>query len=164
MADASVDPTRDATFDIVDGRDDTAWIGRVGDLPSVLTYPLDRLRHLGLLRVHWGLSPTSGVPTVFRWERLEPDPEGNSCAAISRGADASWVPIRGTDQSSPIWSDLSAEPTRRSWFVNDDACAVRLVVDRTNGGPPVVREAQAIESASNVASSDESVGEPRGFG
>ena len=34
-----------------------------------------------------------------------------------------------------------------------DACGLRLVVDRTNAGPPVLREVQAIESARDVLQS-----------
>jgi hypothetical protein len=45
---------------------------------------------------------------------------------------------------------MLAQPTRRSWFVDLDACGLRLVIDRTNSGPPVVREALAIESARDV--------------
>jgi hypothetical protein len=45
---------------------------------------------------------------------------------------------------------MLAQPTRRSWFVDAEACALRLVVDRTNAGPPVVREVQAIEAARDV--------------
>jgi hypothetical protein len=43
-----------------------------------------------------------------------------------------------------------AQPTHRSWFVDANACGLRLVIDRTNAGPPVLREVQAIESAADV--------------
>ncbi|MGA7122033.1 MAG: discoidin domain-containing protein, partial [Polyangiaceae bacterium] len=46
--------------------------------------------------------------------------------------------------------DLPAQPTHRSWFVNATTCGLRLVVERTNAAPPVVREVEAIESAKNV--------------
>jgi hypothetical protein len=45
---------------------------------------------------------------------------------------------------------VGAQPTHRSWFVDADACALRIVIERTNAGPPVLREVRAIESARNV--------------
>jgi hypothetical protein len=63
--------------------------------------------------------------------------------------DDGYVPIVGTEQVA--WTGaVTAEATRRSWFVDLDACALRIVVDRTNAGPPALREVQAIEGARDV--------------
>jgi len=43
-----------------------------------------------------------------------------------------------------------AQPTHRTWFIDAEVCALRLVVQRTNGGPPVLREVTVVESASDV--------------
>jgi hypothetical protein len=45
---------------------------------------------------------------------------------------------------------MLAQATRRSWFIDVLACGLRLVVDRTNAGPPVLREVEAIEGAEDV--------------
>ena len=134
----------------VDGRDDTAWAGRPGETQWRLTFLLTRAAHLGLLRAHWGQSPTKGVPTEFRWEVLGAGADASACDTSAATDATSWVPLEGTEQSSTLWGDPVAQPTRRSWFVNAHACGLRLVVDRTNAAPPVVREVQAIERASNV--------------
>jgi hypothetical protein len=55
-----------------------------------------------------------------------------------------------SDTSAASLRGVIAQPTRRSWFLDADACALRLVVDRTNAGPPVLREVQALESARDV--------------
>jgi hypothetical protein len=139
----------DDPLNAIDGRDTTAWTGRAGEAQWRLTFLFVRPAHIGLLRAHWGESPTSGVPTDFRWEARRASPDGETCAAPA-GNEEAWVRMRGTDPSPALWDKLSARPTRRSWFVDQTACGLRLVIDRTNAGPPVVRELQALESARNV--------------
>jgi hypothetical protein len=143
------DPTASDARMAVDGRDDTAWAGRAGEASWRLAFVFGRPVHLGLLRAHWGESPTSGVPTEFRWEVRRPTPDGRKCV-VQAANDDEWVRVKGTEASPSSWENLAARPTRRSWFVDENACGLRLVVDRTNSGPPVVREVQALESATNV--------------
>jgi hypothetical protein len=143
------DNARDDPHSAFDGREDTAWTGRPGETQWRLTLRLARPAHLGLLRAHWGQSSTTGVPTIFRWDVLGPGSDETTCSD-SAESEESWTPLRGTEQAPLLWNGITARPTRRSWFVNEPACGLRLVVDRTNSGLPVVREVQAIESAVNV--------------
>ncbi len=133
----------------VDGREDTAWAGRPGDAPWAWSATFAQPVHLGLLRARFGSSPTSGVPTSFRWEVRPPASDGR-CDSGTR--DDLWRPLDGARQvfSGNGAGEPLAQPTRRSWFVDAEACGLRLVIDRTNVGPPVVREVQAIESARDV--------------
>lgn len=167
------DPSGESARLAVDGHDDTAWRARPGELQWNWVATFAQPVHLGLLRARFGTSPTSGVPTVFHWEARPPSAddktcsttatptegpasplaprtlgaEGDATAQADRG-EPGWVALDTTDQTSG--GDLLAQPTRRSWFVDADACGLRLVIDRTNAGPPVVREVEAIESARDV--------------
>jgi hypothetical protein len=134
----------------IDGRDDTVWAGRPGEVQWTWAASFTQPVHLGLVRAHFGTTPTSGVPTSLRWEVRPPARDGSGCEPLPSGSNEGWVTLDGTEQTPPFPGDLSALPTRRSWFVDADACALRLVIDRTNAGPPVVREVQAIESARDV--------------
>jgi hypothetical protein len=153
LAVRAADPTGEQARLAVDGRDDTVWTGRAGETQWKWSAEFARPVHLGLLRARFGASATSGVPTEFRWEVR---PAAATCGAApfagagaSAAGDDAWVPLEGADSlASPV--DLEAQPSRRSWFVDADACALRLVVDRTNAGPPVLREVQAIEGAIDV--------------
>jgi hypothetical protein len=146
----SADPTGYDVGNATDGRDDTAWVGRPGEPQWRLTFQFPQREHLGLLRAHWGRSSISGVPTSFRWEALVPDAGAQGCGASIGNEDSSWAAIDPTREVPAMWGDGLARPTRRSWFVDVEACGLRLVIDRTNGGLPVVREVQAIESADDV--------------
>jgi hypothetical protein len=128
-----------------DGEDETAWRGRPGQASWELTFGFARPAHLGLIRTHWGESPVLGVPTDFRWEVLQPTVRQATCATN----DGTWTLLRGT-QSTAALSDSLARPAHRSWFVDADACGLRLVIDRTNAGPPAVREVEAVESAQDI--------------
>jgi len=77
-----------------------------------------------------------------------PAVRGAGCDAAD--SDNGWTSVNETGQAMWQAGPWVAQSTRRSWFVDVDACALRLVVDRTNAGPPVVREVRAIESARNV--------------
>ena len=143
----AVDGTSDDARLAVDGREDTAWAGRPGETQWAWSASFAQPVHIGLLRARFGSSPTSGVPTDFRWE-FAIAREGRCEAAASEGE---WLPVGGAEQAAPPGpSDTLAQPTRRSWFVDVAACALRLVIDRTNAGPPVLREVQAIEGARDV--------------
>ena len=135
----------DARF-AVDGREDTAWAGRAGELQWRWSAAFAQPVHVGLLRARFGNSPTSGVPTTFHWETR---PASGGSPRCPNPSDNGWTALDASDQTAPP-GDLLAQPTRRSWFVDADTCGLRLVIDRTNAGPPVVREVQAIESARNV--------------
>jgi hypothetical protein len=151
LAVRAADPTGDNARFAADGREETVWAGRAGESQWRWTASFARPVHLGLIRAHFGNSPTSGVPTSFRWEVREPTLDGRTCDSTSTSDDGVWTPVDGADPSTSAARDALAEPTRRSWFVDVDACGLRLVIDRTNAGPPVLREVQAIEGARDVS-------------
>jgi hypothetical protein len=163
LAVRAADPTGEQARFAVDGRDDTVWSGRPGETRWKWSAAFAKPVHLGLVRARFGTSATSGVPTDFRWEVRRPPapvvaPDGTLAAPTcsswsttsSATSDDAWAPLDGADASDAIAGDATAQPSRRSWFVDADACGLRLVVDRTNAGPPVLREVQAIESAEDV--------------
>jgi hypothetical protein len=162
LAIRTADPSSDSARLAADGHDDTAWTARPGENQWRWVATFAQPVHLGLLRARFGTSTTSGVPTAFRWEALPPTPDGSACPAPAadpapssadpRGArdDEGWVAVPAASEAQAPSGDVLAQPTRRSWFVDVEACGVRLVIDRTNAGPPVVREVQAIESARDV--------------
>ncbi len=141
------DPARDDARNAIDGKLETAWTGRAGQTQwrwtSLFAHPV----HLGLIRAHFGGSSSSGIPTEFRWEALRSAVEGGACSAPAHESD--WSSLADAGDSSTSTVD-QAEPSRRSWFVDADACGLRLVVDRTNAGLPVLREVQAMQSARDV--------------
>lgn len=140
------DPARDDARNAVDGNLETAWTGRPGQTQWRWTSLFAQPVHLGLIRAYFGSSSTSGIPTAFRWEALRVD--GRTCGSPDRESD--WSPLAEGGSSSPASLDRLPQPSRRSWFVDDDTCGLRLVVDRTNAGLPVLREVQAIQSAQDV--------------
>jgi hypothetical protein len=146
----ATDPSGDDARLAVDGRDETAWTGRPGETRWAWSAAFGRPVHVGLVRAHFGTSATSGVPTAFHWEAREASPGAASCPALSATSDEGWVALDATEQTANPAGDFLAQPTRRSWFVDAAACGLRLVIDRTNAGPPVVREVQAIEGARDV--------------
>jgi len=159
LAVRAADPTGEQARLAVDGRDDTVWSGRPGETQWKWSAAFARPVHLGLVRARFGTSATSGVPTDFRWEVRRPGaPVASSdggaaaptCSPTVATNDDAWAPLAGADGSDAVSGDATAQPTRRSWFVDADACGLRLVVDRTNAGPPVLREVQAVESAADV--------------
>jgi hypothetical protein len=131
-----------------DGSADGSWVGSSGELQWQWATSFSRPTHLGLIRARFGQSPTTGVPTEFRWEVRAPS--GSSCVAQPDPEDDRWEPLEGAWQADALdWPDR-AQPTRRSWFVDAEACALRLVVERTNAGPPAVNAIRAVESARDV--------------
>jgi hypothetical protein len=162
LAVRAADPSGEQARFAVDGRDDTVWTGRPGETEWKWSAAFAKPVHLGLVRARFGTSSMSGVPTVFRWEVRAPQPGATTCRALPATSDDGWVPLADAhasvasdlvppplDASTPP-ADLLAQPSRRSWFVDAQACGLRLVVDRTNAGPPALREVQAIESAEDV--------------
>jgi hypothetical protein len=133
-----------------DGREDTFWAGRPGEAQWRWSAAFVQAVHIGVLRARFGTSPTSGVPTEFHWEVRPPAPAATTCDPGLPPGEDGWTIVEEADQPAPPPGTLLAEPTRRSWFIDANACALRLVIDRTTGGPPVVREVQAIESARDV--------------
>lgn len=146
----AADPSGDAARLAVDGQDETEWTGRPGETQWKWAAVLARPAHLTLLRARFGSSPSSGIPTDFRWEIRPTIPGALRCEPAPATSDDGWLPLPGAGQTSDAPAHGAALPTRRSWFVDAEACALRLVVDRTNAGPPVVREVQAIEGAEDV--------------
>jgi hypothetical protein len=152
LAVRAADPTGEQARLAVDGRDDTVWTGRPGETQWKWAAAFAKPVHLGLVRARFGTSATSGVPTQFRWEVRTAAPDATACSPLPATSDDAWVALEGASEGGdPVpAAAFSAQPTRRSWFVDADACGLRLVVDRTNAGPPVLREVQAIESARDV--------------
>lgn len=148
LAVEAADSTDDEARLAVDGRTDTAWSGRTGSKNWMWTTFFAEPAHLGVIRARWGNAPTVGVPTVFHWEALAPPAPYGRCDR-GRAAGDAWTPLPGADQV-PAAMASPAQPTRRSWFVDADACGLRLAVAVTNAGPPVLREVRAIESARDV--------------
>jgi hypothetical protein len=146
----SADVTDSSLANAIDGREETAWTGRPGESPWRPMWLFAQRAHVGLIRAHWGWSSTHGVPTDFHWEALRPIADSAKCDPSTADDENSWFSLESTEQSRPLWEDALAQPTRRSWFVDANACALRLVVHRTNAGPPVVREVEAIETADDV--------------
>jgi hypothetical protein len=134
----------------MDGRLDTAWSGAPGQGPWSWSVTFERPVHVGLLRARFGASPTEGIPREFHWEVLAPSSVGGLCDMSPADENASWVAIDGADQAAWQAGTSAAGATRRSWFVDVDSCGLRLVVDRTNGGPPVIRDVRAVASARDV--------------
>jgi hypothetical protein len=152
LAVRAADPTGDDARRAADGDEETAWTGRAGETSWKWAASFARPVHVGLLRAHFGASPTSGVPTIFHWEMraLPPSSGTGKCDALPPTSEEGWSAIDEAGQAASSTTDLAAQPTRRSYFVDVDACGLRLVIDRTNAGPPVVREVQAIEAAADV--------------
>jgi hypothetical protein len=140
----------------LDGLVDTAWRGAERaprwEWRAVFRSPV----HIAVLRAYFGDDATKGIPRTYHWEARAP--RGERCEAADAGDDQGFVPIAGTDEAdaaaappgSPPYTGPLASPSRRSWFVDVDACALRLVMDRTNSGVPVIREISAYEGARNV--------------
>jgi hypothetical protein len=132
----------------IDGQDETAWVGAAEATSWTWSARYARAAHLSLVRAHFGASPTWGVPVAYRWEALVPSEDG-ACPSDD-AAHEEWAPIAGAAQRPEGVSASTAQPSHRSWFVDAEACGLRLLVDGTNGGPPVVKEVKAIEGARDV--------------
>jgi hypothetical protein len=149
----AADPTGDDARLATDGRDDTAWTGRAGETRWKWSAVFARPVRVGLVRARFGSSSTSGVPTVYHWEMRSPVAGARlerSCEPLPPTSDEGWTALEGAEQLPSPAADLLAQPTRRSFYVDTDMCGLRLVIDRTNAGLPVVRDVQALEGAADV--------------
>lgn len=108
--------------------------GRTGPAAWSRVFPLPGPRHVSVIRARFA-STTSGVPTRYRWEALDCD-------------SRAFVPIADASDEQP--GGPAVLPRRRTWFVDVEACGLRLVVTATNGGAPAVEHVDAIEGARDV--------------
>jgi len=153
LAVRAADPSGDDARLATDGQEETAWTGRAGETRWKWSAVFARPVHVGLVRARFGTSSTSGVPTVYHWEIRPPVTgvrKGPSCDPLPPTSDDGWTVLDGAEQQPSPATDLLAQPTRRSFAVDADMCGLRLVIDRTNAGLPVLREVQAIEAAVDV--------------
>lgn len=135
----------------VDGDETTAWRGDSARDAWTLVFPFHRVAHLALVRVRFGDDARAGVPLSHRWEIQRPVAGRCETGAPfrtlrdGRRDDRQGNPfLHGTD-------DVHA--MRQALFADEDACALRLVIDAMakGAGPPVVREVRALEGAASVA-------------
>jgi hypothetical protein len=148
MAGVRSEPPRkyDSTRFALDDSEETAWVGH----PFANRWHWEvRFRepvHIALLRAHFGDNWLNGVPTALRWEARSARPGRAGCGSD----DQQYLPLREATDAPRTASSNGFAPTRRSWFVDVDACALRLVIDKTTGGPPIMRQLQAYEGAVDV--------------
>jgi hypothetical protein len=106
---------------------------------------------VALLRAHFGKGPAVGVPILYRWEALESRPGATECSAVQQISQRYLTILGATGvRTSSVQAGVPGEPTHQSWFVDVAACALRLVIDKTNSGPPVIRQVYAYQGARNV--------------
>lgn len=135
---------------VVDGDEETAWRGEAGASQWSLTLPFRRPFRLGLVRAVLGDSASVGVPLVYHWDVQRPT--NGAC-----GPDAAYERLRdGTRddrQGNPfLQGPADVHALRQALFADEDACALRLVVDEMGaGGPPVVRELRVLEGAVSLS-------------
>lgn len=104
--------------------------------PWTMVQTFDHPRHVRALRARFR-STTHGNPVRYRWE------------AAPCGGD--FAPLPGAAAEGELTDHAPVLPRRRTWFVpGTDACAVRLVVLATNGGPPALEGLEVVEGAANV--------------
>jgi hypothetical protein len=132
----------------VDGDPETAWRGAPGDASWTWTMPFRRIVHLGMLRAHFGDGSARGVPGAWRWE-VKPPVDG---ICQSWGL---WVELPGgkhddRDGNTFLYGPMEAHAQKQVLFADADACAVRMVITESDGGPPVVREVKLLESAPSL--------------
>jgi hypothetical protein len=134
-----------AAANAIDGSEETSWQGAERAAQWEWKVAFRKPVHVGVLRGVFGDgSATSGVPVAYHWEARAPRAGGCD-------EDVPFERIRDAEDTGPAKPTLhQAEATRKSWFADVDACALRLVIDRTNGGAPMIRELFAIESARDV--------------
>jgi hypothetical protein len=94
---------------------------------------------IALIRARFA-DTTRGVPIRYGWE-IGACEQPDTFHAIE---DASG------DAPDPRPGEIVALPRRRSWFVDAEGCALRLVVRGTNGGPPALEEVSIVEGARDV--------------
>jgi hypothetical protein len=132
----------------VDGDPNTAWRGSPDASLWVWSLPFSRVVHLSLIRAYFGDASNQGVPTVYRWEYRAP--------VDGRCADADWqlIPRGEVDDRDPnqfVSGPNNVHVRQQALFTDVDACALRLVISRSEGGPPSLREVKLLEGAPSVA-------------
>jgi hypothetical protein len=132
----------------IDGDPHTAWRGSSSASLWVWNLPMRRVVHLSLVRAYFGDAANRGVPSVYRWEYRPP--------VAGQCSEGSWqlAPHGAVDDRDPnffVNGPNDVHIRRQALFTDVDACALRLVVVRSEGGPPVVREVQILEGAPSVA-------------
>jgi len=136
----------------IDDDPSTAWRGARGQ--EVWTLPFKRLVHVGLIRAWYGDSAVKGVPSHYRWEYLHPDPAGH-CELATRFVQ---MPDGAVDDRHPnefVHGPKNVHAQKQVLFADTDACALRLVVEATEGGTgPIVREIGVYQSAPSVTRSE----------
>lgn len=148
FADGSADGS--SPLAAVDGDEGSAWRGDPSRDAWTLVFPFHRVAHLALVRVRFGDDARVGVPLSHRWE-IQP-PVGGRCQA---GAPFRTLRDGRRDdrQGNPfLHGTEDVHAMRQALFADDDACALRLVIDTMapGAGPPVVREVRALEGAASI--------------
>jgi len=130
----------------VDGRDDTAWVGTEAgpwEYRVVFRSPV----HVSLLRAPSARDRRAACPSPSAGRRrrgARSDLPGDAARRVV-------LPDLRRSRRSRRWGRRrSSAHDESSWFVDVDACALRLVIDATNGGAPVLRELSAIDGARDV--------------
>lgn len=124
----------------MDGDPTTAWVGESGHTSWSWSVLFDDPLQLGAIRVRWGHSPVDGVPLGFGWEMLPPS--GTTCPRTDR----SFQPLRDAYAEDAA----GAAATRRTYFTDATVCGLRLVIHRTSGSAPSVREVTLVQAAANL--------------
>jgi hypothetical protein len=140
--------TSELPIHAIDDDPATAWRGS-GEAEQ-WTLPFKRVVHVGLIRAWYGDSAVKGVPSHYRWEYLQPNPAGR-CESATRFLP---MPDGEVDDRHPnefVHGPKNVHAQKQVLFADTDACALRLVVEATEGGAgPVVREIGVYESAPSV--------------
>lgn len=108
-----------------------------GPEPWTWTRVFEGPRHVSLLRAQFA-STTHGLPLRYRWE--------------SKGCEgqAAFTAIEGASDDGDSGSgDIVVRPRRKTWFVDVEACAVRLTVTSSLGAP-ALESVEVVEGARDV--------------
>mgnify|MGYP003816407233 CR=1 FL=1 len=140
---------RDRAALAVDGDATTVWRGAEGESRWEWTLPFRSPVHLGLIRAWFGDSSIRGIPSAYRWEFEPADAGGCSWSG-------QWQPLPdgAVDDRHPnefVHGPRTIHASKQVLFTDATACAVRLVIEASEGGvPPVVRELSILASATSL--------------
>lgn len=133
----------------IDGDPATAWRGAEGETHWEWILPFRVPIHLGLIRAWFGDSAARGVPSAYHWD-YDPVVDG-ACAWNQQ-----WKPLPdgAVDDRHPnefVHGPKTVHAQKQVVFTDASACAVRLVIDASEGGaPPVIRELALHASATSL--------------